>query len=423
MGENNFGNLRHMYTNWAGRCFSPAERELVKLASASATPIDKDLLSTIGCFHPPPAAIPVMSIAQAMDTGYFTAIALAALKYHQKNNMAVPSTNELLYESGVQLIVRGSMECPPPTKEISKPKPKAVSNKVFVPAPTQPPIQPPSNVELPLPKAGISPQPAQDPLPAPVKENQPTPAEKSTLVPIDEEIPDAPVPDVDRVPTPAPEPEVEVWDETSLEEEETSKRFGSLVTARQTAKEWEWMLGPLMEFREASGGSKLGPVMLKYAVLERAYASKSMSAKTLPKGSRDTLRPAQLTRWVGTGRHRHGMRICVGGEKEINAMVKAFVGWYGFLQPEWREKKGKEFLHTEPPSDKSPEDVWGVMLAPGQNGLLSVLAVLSWWGSSIFDKGVDTGKYDSKLWAHHVSDLDWVITNITKSISCPTGSS
>ncbi|KIY60803.1 hypothetical protein CYLTODRAFT_460401 [Cylindrobasidium torrendii FP15055 ss-10] len=133
------------------------------------------------------------------------------------------------------------------------------------------------------------------------------PARKLTLVPIkkDQEMSDENTVNAHK-PTPPPEPE-------------------SLMEAREKSKEWEWMLGPLMEFRDALGGSRLAPVMLKYAVLERLYASKSMEAKALPKGSRDTLRPAPLSSWVGTGCHRHGLRLCVGNEKDVNAMVKAFV--------------------------------------------------------------------------------------------------
>ncbi|KAF8994312.1 hypothetical protein BDZ89DRAFT_927654, partial [Hymenopellis radicata] len=85
------------------------------------------------------------------------------------------------------------------------------------------------------------------------------------------------------------------------------------------------------------------------------------------------MRPHLLTSWINNGRTRQKKRIVVD-EKTGPAFLAAWMPWWSHLQESWRVR-GED---GEWRRDGYGEE-WRKMAVPGQNGMLSVVAVLSWW--------------------------------------------
>jgi len=55
---------------------------------------------------------------------------------------------------------------------------------------------------------------------------------------------------------------------------------------------------------------------------------------------------------------------------------------------------------------------WAALDKPGQNGFLSVLAVLSWWGQSLLCDSVPT----DFQWLAACDDILWVLNSMLESV-------
>ncbi|KAJ7063028.1 hypothetical protein C8F01DRAFT_985602, partial [Mycena amicta] len=74
-------------------------------------------------------------------------------------------------------------------------------------------------------------------------------------------------------------------------------------------------------------------------------------------------------------------------------------------QPDWRIVEESEHpIRTE--AEGRP---WGSMMAPGKNGILSVVASLYWWGSTLKRLGKT-----SQSWLDAVNDVAWAMEELKK---------
>ncbi|KAJ7178543.1 hypothetical protein C8R43DRAFT_871984, partial [Mycena crocata] len=128
-----------------------------------------------------------------------------------------------------------------------------------------------------------------------------------------------------------------------------------------------------------------------YLALEKSYNYASGEA-ALPKIAQ---RPKQVGKWIQYARDR---------KPDINNVMKyerEWWVWWGKLQPSWREK-GEDGRPVE--MSISACGNWSTLIAPGMNGMLSVVASLSWWGEA--EEKAGTGV--SEGWRAAVKDVIWV---------------
>ncbi|KAJ7104604.1 hypothetical protein C8R44DRAFT_640076 [Mycena epipterygia] len=112
-------------------------------------------------------------------------------------------------------------------------------------------------------------------------------------------------------------------------------------------------------------------------------------------------RPAQVSEWVRDGRGRTKAMLAV---TNVAAFEKTWWGWWLGMQPEWRECG----TGGRPETPQKYGKGWGGMLG-GQNGVLSVVASLYWWGYA--EKMGATGSTQGG-WEAAVKDVVWVLTGM-----------
>ena len=169
---------------------------------------------------------------------------------------------------------------------------------------------------------------------------------------------------------------------------------------------------PINEFLQAKGGMRLRSAMETLIAIELRLASgpvregNGRKKAVIPVSAR----PKMLSVWIGKGRSRLGktgsaMPRLVIGAGDLEGFVESWQTWWCLMQPEWRVR-----LENNTWERKVYGDDWHTWIVPGQNGLLSVLATLSWWGASPTLGG---GK---KEWVEGVTDFEWMLTSLLASL-------
>ncbi|EIW81620.1 hypothetical protein CONPUDRAFT_154151 [Coniophora puteana RWD-64-598 SS2] len=141
----------------------------------------------------------------------------------------------------------------------------------------------------------------------------------------------------------------------------------------------------------------------EYLVLEKS------SDFSHGKGSATALetqhRPDQIATWIKNGR----ASSCRPTLRDPQQFAKGWWAWWAHIQPQWR--------HIAAPSDSvaprlSREDGdWSAFDKPGQNGFLSVIVALKWWGSETSESSKDP------LWEAAAEDVRWVMGCVAQSRS------
>ncbi|KAJ7630162.1 hypothetical protein FB45DRAFT_748045 [Roridomyces roridus] len=108
---------------------------------------------------------------------------------------------------------------------------------------------------------------------------------------------------------------------------------------------------------------------------------------SLPSGGR----PTEVAQWIGGGRKNNRTITDLARFKE------QWRAWWKSMQPAWRVEHSKDASGW---GDKKLQD-WGVLVAPGLNGVYSVVAALYWWGCAEKEAG---GL--SKEWEKAVDDAE-----------------
>ncbi|KAJ7081098.1 hypothetical protein C8R43DRAFT_850939, partial [Mycena crocata] len=140
-------------------------------------------------------------------------------------------------------------------------------------------------------------------------------------------------------------------------------------------------------YKEVSGelsGKKLGGIFNAllgvFLELEKGYGYKN-PLRGLPRMDR----PTEADAWINGARGSRGGLIVNGAGPVILSVVvfeERWWKWWGSLQPAWRKKAvGRlgRFTRDEYPPQGNAAD-WETLRFPGQNGALTLVATLYWWG-------------------------------------------
>ncbi|KAF9004184.1 hypothetical protein BDZ89DRAFT_967134, partial [Hymenopellis radicata] len=115
------------------------------------------------------------------------------------------------------------------------------------------------------------------------------------------------------------------------------------------------------------------------------------------------LRPALLSKWVGNGRTRSPRLVL--SDRDMPQFIESWKLWWNDMQPEWRKKQGTGV------GDKGEvKGKWGCVTRPGINGLLSVVAVMSWWGTAMVRDN------DKDAFVRVVEDVRWLMEGVLKEL-------
>ncbi|KAK6966283.1 hypothetical protein R3P38DRAFT_2591165, partial [Favolaschia claudopus] len=175
----------------------------------------------------------------------------------------------------------------------------------------------------------------------------------------------------------------------------------------------DWFRAVYPEVTAEPVGDCFNHLLIAWAGLERTYSW----VKKPPSGRSSlgtTGRPSQVALWIGAGRGLRGGPMREGAGPTIGSVVKfeeTWWQWWSALQPAWRVRDGGHpgRFSREEYGGKTRED-WETLRAPGQNGMLSVVAALYWWGVKLV-KRID-GE-EKRTWAEAVRDVRWMIEGLT----------
>ncbi|KAJ6457182.1 hypothetical protein C8R47DRAFT_995805 [Mycena vitilis] len=108
-----------------------------------------------------------------------------------------------------------------------------------------------------------------------------------------------------------------------------------------------------------------------------------------------TSRPGEVSEWIRDGRE-HARTV-----KNTKTFESKWWKWWGSLQPKWRAL----LVDAAPPPPPEGAD-WAVLDVPGQNGMLTVVATLYWWGCAEKRRGESAR---SEGWERAATDVAFVL--------------
>ncbi|KAJ7810008.1 hypothetical protein B0H14DRAFT_2379361, partial [Mycena olivaceomarginata] len=112
-------------------------------------------------------------------------------------------------------------------------------------------------------------------------------------------------------------------------------------------------------------------------------------------------RPTQVADWIKDAR---GKTLAVRPIADTKRFATTWWQWWTGMQPSWCDSRcGRAGPRRVAVPDKAD---WGSLQTSGQNGLLSVVATLYWWGCA--EKGLGEGNATSD-WNDAVADTTWVL--------------
>ncbi|KAJ7073293.1 hypothetical protein B0H15DRAFT_793063 [Mycena belliarum] len=175
----------------------------------------------------------------------------------------------------------------------------------------------------------------------------------------------------------------------------------------------QWVKAVYAEISGDSPGTTYNGLVGLWLSLEKLYGfSQGRSGGGLPKSSR----PAALSAWITAGRGGRGGPLSKGVGPPIGPLAaydETWWRWWGTLQPKWRKENGRRpghFLRDTYPESASKN--WTTLRHPGQNGVLSLVASLYWWGKKVI---ADGGLGDRESWLDAVADVKWMVKGLLLS--------
>ena len=122
-------------------------------------------------------------------------------------------------------------------------------------------------------------------------------------------------------------------------------------------------------------------------------------------GFRKGNRPDEVSWWIGRGREREPTI------KNVDVFDKRWWSWWKGLQPPSRQVAAVEGLLSGEHRLVEVEEDWDVLRKHGQNGFLTVLSTLAWWGGSINGRPVE----NFASWLVAVNEVHWVLLRLLES--------
>lgn len=166
-----------------------------------------------------------------------------------------------------------------------------------------------------------------------------------------------------------------------------------------------WVVSSFTEFVSVANGEFMAPLLMCLLRLERIFLEKGVKAarnQSIPAVNR----PVLVSTWITAGRcDRKGgknMEVTNGHLSKFKAEVQK---WWDTMQPGWRVKDMEGRWEKVAYKGK-----WSHLVSPGRNGMLSIIATLSWWGRKIGD-GVEKDE-----WKMMVEDVKWVLDGLIAEV-------
>ncbi|TRM59968.1 hypothetical protein BD626DRAFT_408314 [Schizophyllum amplum] len=142
----------------------------------------------------------------------------------------------------------------------------------------------------------------------------------------------------------------------------------------------------------------------EYNHLLRAWcALESANGFEIGKGNKartSAPKPALLITWIHAGRAARVKKMPT--VVDADTFSTELWAWWAAMQPAWR--------NVDPAGQREPErqvheDDWGAALeVRGQNGMLSVVACLCWWGNVLGSRTTP----NARSWLRLLDDVTWV---------------
>ncbi|KAJ7086892.1 hypothetical protein B0H15DRAFT_781927 [Mycena belliarum] len=157
-------------------------------------------------------------------------------------------------------------------------------------------------------------------------------------------------------------------------------------------------------------GTLYNAVLEEWVEIERGYEwDMNKGGRGLSKRGR----PAEVSAWVSAGRGLRKGPLANGvgpGIRSLAVFDATWWRWWGSLQPEWRSKcRGTPGKFERDVYPDSHGDTWSSLRHPGQNGVLSVVASLYWWGKKVTTDGV---REDWESWTDAMRDVRWMLCGL-----------
>ncbi|KAJ7429655.1 hypothetical protein B0H11DRAFT_1662857, partial [Mycena galericulata] len=155
----------------------------------------------------------------------------------------------------------------------------------------------------------------------------------------------------------------------------------------------EWFAHALAEMSKVNLGVHFNALLAAWVRIEAACAFDNPKIALPSKG-----RPEHVGRWIQGARGRRNQANPVVNDPEKYAA--AWWAWWNSLQPEWRtmEADGKTWV-----VGGAYGSDWETLSYWGQNGLLSVVASLYFWGCSVAESP------QLEAWEDAVNDVSWIM--------------
>ncbi|KAJ7034650.1 hypothetical protein C8F04DRAFT_932620, partial [Mycena alexandri] len=140
--------------------------------------------------------------------------------------------------------------------------------------------------------------------------------------------------------------------------------------------------------------------------LERAYKwDKGKKNQELGKVNR----PPAVSNWIGRARGSRARPETDTAPKIASLAVyeREWWKWWAGLQPAWRAQasgRSDRFSRTAYPPQQ--RENWHPLRVPGQNGVLSIVASLYWWG---LKNQAEVERENEESWAEAVADVKWML--------------
>jgi hypothetical protein len=177
----------------------------------------------------------------------------------------------------------------------------------------------------------------------------------------------------------------------------TLEELAPVVAIDETA--WPvWFRNGYHILREAKLGTKWESLLVKYVELE------AWSDFVSPKGGMHALssnkHPAEVKWWIGQACKS---QLVI---KDVPKFVNSFWTWWKGLQPKWQDVGQTPGMLMS--IHQQGRGSWVELDKPVQNGFLTVVSLLSWWGQ------VSHTEAETTEWLAAIEDVDWVLTQMLK---------
>ncbi|KAJ7466771.1 hypothetical protein B0H11DRAFT_1732945, partial [Mycena galericulata] len=167
-----------------------------------------------------------------------------------------------------------------------------------------------------------------------------------------------------------------------------------------------WLAHAIGYLTDVDLGPHFEALLEAWVQVEVAYGFDTNPLRGLPSAGR----PRAIEEWIKSGRgKKNKKRISIG---EVEAYRKSWQAWWDSMQPDWRTKDADGRY----PAGGDHGSDWASLDFPGQNGTLSVVAGLFFWGSARYML-TELPVNAQEDWEAAVLDVAWMLEGLQAWIS------